>query len=225
MAHISFRCTLLFVVDEAEAVAVVKAKSGKVVPLFATLTPAVPVLIQQGAASALRLLEERHGFHIRFDAKTSDAQLVFDNVKQAEECLNGRMAATFSDNAYMVGAPEDPLVRAFHYVRINERLYHLIIYILEGQLTYDVATTTWNVSDAVKKASQRADINEWLDKYVLTPATWAAYQARPVCSICKIAKVPTNCSCPQLCLSCADFINRPIDATCTGACNNHAAAE
>jgi hypothetical protein len=179
-------------------------------PLYARLCGGVTEEAKRVAAPALQVFRERHGVELDLD-DASWVRLVFPNVAAARAFVF-RGSGQFSDRGQLVGVEDDSLVRAVPMMRMNEGLYHLVLYALENKLMYDAPNDTWHLLDEVQPQGKRDAIFGYLDKYMLrTTASWDAFQACTPCAICASNKCSRTGAHPQLCLACEARLGQLLD--------------
>jgi len=88
----------------------------------------------------------------------------FSSVAAARDWVSD-FVRKHSDIGIMLGSVNDPLVQEFHFFRLNQRLYHILIYIIEGRLGRSTSDT-WTFYPLMNDKA-RAALVSWLAGYDL----------------------------------------------------------
>nr|QBK89533.1 MAG: hypothetical protein LCPAC001_00430 [Pithovirus LCPAC001] len=76
-----------------------------------------------------------------------------------------KMTQSHHDRGILVGSKNDSLIKKYSMFRINEKLYHILWYIMEDKLIYDETTGEW--TSKIKNIKSNKYANEWLKEYNL----------------------------------------------------------
>lgn len=93
--------------------------------------------------------------------------IYFGDLKSAQRWV--LLLRRHMDNGIMVGKKKDTLIKKFKYFRLNEKLYHLIWYIVEERIIYDEENHVWkeNENNKFTKDQVKNGVFEWIKEYGL----------------------------------------------------------
>jgi hypothetical protein len=114
------------------------------------------------AIDTMELMRQKFNAHIT--TEDDGTYISFDKVRDAYDWVSD-ICHKYTDSAIMVGSKRDNLVKKFDKFRMNFQLYHILLYVVEGQLLYNPSTKTW--TNLIKKPGAKTSADVMLKNYDL----------------------------------------------------------
>jgi hypothetical protein len=119
----------------------------------------------------------------------------FDSCGTARDWV-GQHVQNLHDKGVLIGRKEDSLVKEYPLFRLNYGLFHIILYVMEGQLSYQ--NDVWLSTIGGKKAKKTADL--WLKKYGLIEKSCTNLVPCVMCNKMVVEKDLRDAFCGDVCV-------------------------